>query len=104
MPLLSRNGRKLLIALSLLSAISLLICGQTILKSSLLGKSYIIYWCVCMFFTTLSLYLALVELRTINMESRKEFKDLLDKTLDEIRSNYNEIQKRDDGKNKNQGV
>lgn len=49
-----------------------------------------------MFFTVLALYLALVEMRFINMESRKEFKDLLENTLDEIRKNYDDKIKQGD--------
>lgn len=82
--------RRWLIALTLLSAILLLVIGQTFLKSSLAGKMYIIYWSVCMFFTVLAMYLALLEVKYINTESRKEFRDLLENTLDEIRKNYDE--------------
>lgn len=94
--------RKWLIALTILSAIFLLISGQTFLKSSLAGKMYIIYWGVCMFFTVLALYLALVEMRFINMESRKEFKDLLENTLDEIRKNYDDKMKQGDNSSRHE--
>jgi membrane-anchored protein YejM (alkaline phosphatase superfamily) len=90
MPVFSRKMRRWLIALTLLSAILLLVIGQTFLKSSLAGKMYIIYWSVCMFFTVLAMYLALLEVKYINTESRKEFRDLLENTLDEIRKNYDE--------------
>ena len=43
-----------------------------------------------MFFTVLAMYLALLEVKYINTESRKEFRDLLENTLDEIRKNYDE--------------
>ncbi|MCX7871949.1 MAG: hypothetical protein N2487_01535 [Verrucomicrobiae bacterium] len=93
MPFLSRRSRKLLIAISILSAIFLLVCGQTFLKSSLDGVQYIIYWSGCLFFTVLSLYLSLVELRFINLESRNEFKTLLGETIDEICRNHDEKKK-----------
>lgn len=69
---------------SLIITICLLISGLTFLEPKLSGKTFIIFWLICFFFTVLSILLALVELRFINYQSRKEQKDLIEKTVDEL--------------------
>lgn len=81
---LSQNWRRWFATLALALTVLLLLIGQTFLKPILTGKFYIVYWLICLFFTVFSILLALVELRFINEESKKEHKELISKTVSEL--------------------
>ncbi|MGC8828494.1 MAG: hypothetical protein ACP5TE_01810 [Verrucomicrobiia bacterium] len=77
----SRNSRQLYAVISLITTIFLLVGGQTVFKSYLVGKYYIVYWLFCLFFAVLSILLAILQLRSIGEQSRKEYKELVSKTI-----------------------
>ncbi len=86
---ISQHWRRWSAVFSLIITILLLISGLTFLKSELFGKSFIIFWLVCLFFTVLSILLALVELRFINYQSKKEQKALIEETVDGLNEIFN---------------
>ncbi len=82
---ISQQWRRLAAIFTLSITILLLVSGQTFLKSELTGKRYVIYWLFCLLFTVLSILLALVEVRFISEQSRREYKELKDKTIDDLK-------------------
>jgi hypothetical protein len=68
----------------LFGAVGMLICGQTFLKSTLAGMSYLIYWLVCFGLTGLAVFVAILDVRALSRHVREEHRDLLDSTLKRI--------------------
>ncbi|WP_150107348.1 hypothetical protein [Pedosphaera parvula] len=60
---------------------TMLIAGQTVLKSHLQQQAFIYYWLICFTFTALTFIAALIDLRSVRRRSREEQKDLLRKAL-----------------------
>ncbi len=86
---IGQHWRRWSAVFSLIITIFLLISGLTFFKPKLFGKSFIIFWLICFFFTVLSILLALVELRFINYQSKREQKALIEKTIDELNEIFN---------------
>jgi hypothetical protein len=68
----------------LFAALLMLVCGQTVLKSSLQRLSFLTYWLVCFILTGLAAIIALRDLREVHQQTREQQKDLLDTTLRQI--------------------
>jgi protein-S-isoprenylcysteine O-methyltransferase Ste14 len=73
--------RRWLVAIFLLIAVVMVICGQTVLKSRLRQEAFLYYWAVCILFTGLTFIAALVDLWIIRRRARRERRDLLNKTF-----------------------
>jgi amino acid transporter len=73
--------RRWLVAIFLLIAFVMVVCGQTVLKSRLRQEAFLYYWAVCILFTGLTFITALVDLWIIRRRARRERRDLLKKTF-----------------------
>jgi len=65
----------------LLSALAMLILGDTALKGQLNGLGYVLYWLGCFTLTGLAMAVAFVDARALQTRARKEQKDLIEKTF-----------------------
>ena len=64
----------------------MLICGETIFKTTLAGGAYLIYWLVCFVLTGLAIVVAFMDVRALQRRIRNEHRDLLESTLDRIQT------------------
>ena len=71
----------------LIIAAGMLIWGQTLLKPYLEGVGFVIYWLVCMVFTALSMWTALLDIWAVRRRTRDQQRDLLQRIFDEAESN-----------------
>lgn len=62
----------------------MLFWGQTVLKTRLEGKTFIIYWTLCFLFAGLAIISSLVESMQVRREYRRQQRELIEKTLREI--------------------
>jgi hypothetical protein len=67
-----------------LLAAGMLIWGQTLLKPHLRGLVFVVYWLGCFAFTGLALLTALLDLWIVRLRSRRERRELLERTLGEF--------------------
>ena len=79
-----RDSRRLTGSIALAIALTLLIAGQTFLKSYLTGFLYIGYWLVCIVATFLALIVAFLDLRRVRDQSRDQQRELIEKTLENL--------------------
>ena len=71
-------------ALVLLTALAMLICGQTVLQGKLPALAFIAYWLVCFGLTGLAILVALLDARALRRRTRQEQRALFEATLREI--------------------
>ena len=71
-------------AVVLLTALAMLICGQTILRGRLGPLAFIAYWLLCFGLTGLAILVAFLDARTLQRRTRQEQRDLFEATLKEI--------------------
>jgi membrane protein implicated in regulation of membrane protease activity len=65
-------------------AAGMLIWGQTLLKPLLEGWLYIGYWTLGFIFTFGAIVIALLDIRALRRRTRREQKELLERTLAEV--------------------
>ena len=65
-------------------AAAMLTWGQTLLKPLLEGWLYIGYWTLCFVFTFGAIMIALLDIRALRRRTRREQKELLERTLAEV--------------------
>ena len=65
-------------------AAGMLIWGQTLLKPLLEGWLYIGYWTIAFVFTFGAIVIALLDIRALRRRTRREQKELLERTLAEV--------------------
>jgi len=70
----------------LIIAAGMLIWGQTILKPHLAGAGFVIYWLMCMGFTGLAMFTALLDLWAVRRRTRDQQRELLRRVFDERES------------------
>lgn len=68
-------------AVVLLSALAMLILGDTILKGRLIGLGYLLYWLGCFTLTALAMGVAFLDVRALQERARKEQRELIEKTF-----------------------
>jgi len=73
-------------ALVLVGAVGMLVAGETVLKGRLLGKAFWVYWLICFFLTGLAMLVAFRDARAMLQRTGREQRDLLENTLNEIKS------------------
>ncbi len=71
-------------ALCLLTAIAMLIAGETLLDEHLGGIWFVGYWFACFMFTILAICAAMLDARALRREIREEQNDLLKSTFSGI--------------------
>jgi|ERR1043165_947013 hypothetical protein len=76
--------RRMLGLICLTVPVAMLILGQTVFKSALDGMAFVVYWLVCLCFTSAAIVIALMDLRSVRRQTREEARELLEKTLEEI--------------------
>lgn len=70
----------------LTTAAGMLIWGQTILKPHLEGFIFMVYWLACFIFTFLAIITALLDVRATRQRTEAEQRELLDRTMTEIKT------------------
>jgi len=95
MELTATARRRWLGAVALLSALVMLIAGETVLKGRLGAVAFLVYWMACFGFTGLALFMALLDMRAVQNRTRQEQKKLVESTLKEIQAQARSKQRRD---------
>ena len=70
--------------LVLLTAVAMLICGETVLKGKLGMLALLIYWLACFGLTGLAITVAFLDVRALQRRIRQEQRDLFASTLKKI--------------------
>ncbi len=78
--------RRRLGALLLLAAIAMLVAGQTVLKNRLQDLGFLLYWLGCFLLTGSAILVAYLDALALRQRSRREARELLQSTLNEIQS------------------
>jgi hypothetical protein len=78
------SRRRWLGAISLLTALLMLLAGETLLKEQLSPLGYLIYWLVCFGLTFIALAMAFLDLRALGLRAREQQRELFDATLRDI--------------------
>jgi hypothetical protein len=80
----SRNRRRWLGIICLVTAIVMLIVGETVLGERLTGFGLLLYWLTCFAITGLAALVAIRDLVHVRRENRAEQRKLLEQTLQEV--------------------
>ena len=82
------------------AAVGMLVLGETLLQGKLSGGLLLVYWLVCFFFTGLAMLVAFRDARALLQRTGREQRDLLENTLEDIKSDARARRKRGNaGKN-----
>jgi len=84
MGLSATTRRRVLGSLFLLTAVVMVLLGQTVLEECLRGLNYVLYWMACVIMTGLAVLTALLDVRAIQQRSRRDQYDLLTSTVEKI--------------------
>jgi membrane protein implicated in regulation of membrane protease activity len=76
--------RRWLGALVLLTALGMLVAGETILKGKLENLAFLFYWLGCLAFTCLAIVIAFLDARALRRQTRDAQHDLFKATLKQI--------------------
>jgi hypothetical protein len=76
--------RRWFAAICLLTAIIMLIAGETALKDQPHPLRFVVYWSSCFILTAIAAALALMDAAKVRNEQRDEQRALIEKTLQEI--------------------
>jgi hypothetical protein len=68
----------------------MVISGLTILKNSLDGIAFLLYWLVCFLFTFAAIIVALIDLRAVRRQTREDTQELFEKTLGDLEPQQDE--------------
>ena len=77
----AKARRRWLGVLCLALAAAMLLAGETVLDGRLRGLGLAIYWLSCFLFTTLAIFVALLDARAVGRQSREEQRRLFADTL-----------------------
>lgn len=80
----SRKRRRWLGIICLVTAIAMLIAGETVLSERLTGFGLLLYWLMCFATTGLAALVAIRDLVHVRRENRAEQRKLLEQTLQEV--------------------
>ena len=59
----------------------MLILGQTVLKTTLDGAAFLVYWLICFLFTFAGMFIALWDIRVVRRQSREQTRELMESAL-----------------------
>lgn len=62
----------------------MLIAGETVLEERLSAVMFLFYWFVCLIFTLLAIFAALLDARILRQEARDQHRALFESTLTKI--------------------
>jgi len=68
----------------LIIAVVMLILGETVLRSSIKGIPFVLYWMFCFIFTGLAIVFAFLDVAGVQRQAREQQRELLEKTIEEI--------------------
>ena len=74
----------------LMVPVGMVILGLTALKRSLDGLTFVVYWLICFLFTFAAIVVALIDLRSVQRQTREETQELFEKTLGDIEPERND--------------
>jgi hypothetical protein len=77
----AKARRRWLGILCLALAAAMLLAGETVLDGRLRGLGLAIYWLFCFLFTTLAIFVALLDARAVGLQSREDQRRLFEDTL-----------------------
>lgn len=89
------SRRRVLGGLVLLAALGLLIAGETILKRSLQGLGFLLYWMICLLLTGTAIVLAWLDACAVRQKGRREARALVERTLGKIQEDVRRQKNRD---------
>ena len=76
--------RRWLGILVLITALGMLIAGETVLQGRLQNVTFVCYWLLCLVLTSAAIMIAFLDARALRRQTRDEARDLLQTTLKEI--------------------
>ena len=79
----------------LATALGMLIAGETVLNGRLKDLGFLIYWLACVGLTCLAMVVAFLDLRALGRRAREEHHQLLESTLNQIRSDARKKRRRE---------
>ena len=68
----------------------MVLAGLSILKSSLAGLAYLVYWTICIGFLFLALIFAFSDLQQVRHRSREEQRQLIESAMDGLPNDVND--------------
>src|SRR5205809_6038403 len=68
----------------LFGAVTMLVCGQTVLQGRLSRVSFVLYWLICFVLTGLAMVAAFRDLRALQQRTVQQQRELLETTLKQI--------------------
>ena len=89
--------RRRLGAVLLLAALALLVAGQTILKNRLHDLAFLLYWLACFLLTGGAIVVAYLDALALRHRTRREARELLQSTLNEIETDARKKPRAGDG-------
>jgi biotin transporter BioY len=78
------NRRRWLGIICMFGAVLMLLLGLTFFQNHMRPKVFIIYWLTCMLLTTMTMIIALLDLRAVRQRSRQEKSELARSVLGEF--------------------
>jgi hypothetical protein len=78
--------RRWLGAVTLIAALAMVLCGETVLRDRLGPLVTLMYWLVCLILTGLAVMIALLDVRALGRRTRQEQRALFEATLRKIQS------------------
>jgi len=68
----------------LLTALAMLLAGETVLRERLRPAAFLVFWLICFLFTCLALFIAFLDVSAIRRRTREEQRALFENTLRDI--------------------
>ena len=89
----------------MLTAVAMVILGQTALRDRLRGVDFVFYWMACIIMTGLAVLTAILDFRALVRRSYKEQHDLLASTIQDIEKDAGAVKRhgRHGGKRRSSG-
>lgn len=85
-PITVKTRRRWFGALCLLTALGMLVAGETTPGERLNGAAFVIYWLTCFGFAALAMLFGILDARALRREARAEQQALLEDALEEIQT------------------
>jgi hypothetical protein len=84
-------------AIFLLTALLMLVGGETILKGRLGDAGFLLFWLACLVFTSLAIFMAFLDVRALGQRVRHDQRELFEATLRKIEKDAKTKGNRPDG-------
>ena len=97
MPLDSKTRRRWIGGIALAVAAGMLVAGETVFKGRLGPAGFLLFWMVCFLLTLAAMVIAFLDARSLQAETRREHRDLLESTIQEIETEAKAKKQKRDG-------